>query len=180
MMAARFRILLCLLSVFSQLIPRSQPLITKQESSKNLTFLLNINGESISLGKRNFLPIPGLYFRPALKRIDYTVHGINYPISENSKHGNTALILPGRLFWSDLTIHMDIQSNPGPERLENHQIKQLRSSDNNFRNLNNRALSLIKYSRSGLPNMRASESCESPCEPCESCEPGCEPCESRF
>jgi len=61
-MAARSRILLCLLSVFIQLIPRSQPLITKQESSKDLSLLLNINGESTSLGKRYFLPIPELAF----------------------------------------------------------------------------------------------------------------------
>ena len=27
-----------------------------------------------------------------------------------------------------------------------------------------------------MPNVRASESCESHCEPCDSCEPGCEPC----
>ena len=42
----------------------------------------------------------------------------------------------------------------------------------------------------GLPNVRASKSCEScelvckpcesHCEPCDSCEPGCEPCESPF
>ena len=49
---------------------------------------------------------------------------------------------------------MDIQSNPGPERQENHQIKQLRSSDNNSQNLNNRALSPIEYSRSELLRLR--------------------------
>ena len=64
------------------------------------------------------------------------------------------LILPGRLFWFDLTIHMDIQSNPGPERLENSQINHLQPSDNSFRNLNNRALTAIKYSRSELLQLR--------------------------
>lgn len=118
-MAARFWNLLCLIGVFNQLIPRSQPPITKLQSSKNFCYLLSINGESNALGTRNFPPFPGPLFRPSLKRIESSVHAINYSISKLSKHGSTALILPGRLFWIDLTIHMDIQCNPGPDRLEN-------------------------------------------------------------
>ena len=48
------------------------------------------------------------------------------------------------------SIHMDIQCNPGPERLENSQINHLQPSDNSSRNLNNRASNVIKYSRSEL------------------------------
>ena len=62
------------------------------------------------------------------------------------------LILPGRLFWFDLTIHMD--SNPGTERLVKSQINHLQPSDNSFRNLNNRASNAIKYSRSELLQLR--------------------------
>ena len=79
---------------------------------------------------------------------------VNYSISKLSKHGSTALILPGRLFWIDLTIHMDIQCNPGPERLENSQINHLQPSDNSSRNLNNRASNAIKYSRFELLQLR--------------------------
>ena len=89
-----------------------------------------------------------------MKRIESTVHAINYSISKLSKHGSTVLILPGCLFWFDLTIHMDIQSNPGPERLENSQINQLQPLDNSFRNLNNRVSNAIKYSRSELLQLR--------------------------
>ena len=134
-MAERFWNLLCLKGVFNQLIPRSQPPITKLQSSKNFCYLLSINGESVAPGTRNFPPFPGLLFRPSLKRIESTVHAINYSISKLSKHGSTVLILPGRLFWVDLTIHMDIQCNPGPERLENSQINHLQPSDNSSRNL---------------------------------------------
>ena len=146
--------MLCLIGVYNQLIPRSQPPITKLQSSKNFCYLSSINGESIALGTRNFPPFPGLLFRPSLKRIESTVHAINYSISKISKHGSTVLILPGRLFWLDLTIHMDIQCNPGPERLENSQINYLEPSDNSSRNLNSRASNAIKYSRSELLQLR--------------------------
>ena len=131
-MAACFWNLFCFIGVFNQLIPRSQPPTTKLQSSKNFYYLLSINGESFALGTRNFPPFPGLFFRPSLKRFESTVHAINYSISKLSKHGNTVLILPGGLFWFDLTIHMDIQSNPGPKRLENSQTNHLLPSDNNF------------------------------------------------
>lgn len=153
-MAAGFWNLLCLIGVYNQLIPRSQPPITKLQSNKNFYYLLSINGESIALGTRNFPPFPGLLFRPSLKRIESTVNAINYSISKISKHGSTVLILPGRLFWLDLTIYMDIQCNPGPERLENSQINHLQPSDNSSRNLNNRASNAIKYSRSELLQLR--------------------------
>ena len=153
-MAARFWNLLYLIGVFNQLIPRSQSPITKLQSNKNFCYLLSINGESNALGTRNFPPFPGPLFRPSLKRIESSVHAINYSISKLSKHGSTALILPGRLFWIDLTIHMDIQCNPGPERLENSQINHLQPSDNSSRNLTNRASNAIKYSRSELLQLR--------------------------
>ena len=146
-MAARFWNLLCLIGVYNQLIPRTQPPITKLQSSKNFCYLSSINGESIALGTRNFLPFPGLLFRPSLKRIESRVHAINYSISKISKHGSTMLILPGHLFWLDLTIHMDIQCNPGPERLENSQINHLQPSDNSSSHI-------IKYTRSELLQLR--------------------------
>ena len=51
----------------------------------------------------------------------------------------------------------------------------------NFNNLERNArgeigVKLLTRAFKGLPNVRASESCES----CNSCEPGCEPCESPF
>ena len=154
-MAARFWNLLCLIGVFNQLIPRSQPPFTKLQRSKNFCYLLSINGESNALGTRNFPPFPGPLLRPSLKRIEFSVHAINYSISKLSKHGSTTLILPGRLFWIDLTIHMDIQCNPGPERLKKSQINHLQLSDNSSRNLNNRASNAIRYSRSELLQLRS-------------------------
>ena len=39
---------------------------------------------------------------------------LKFSASRVSKHGTVILSLPYKLFYMDLTIHMDIQSNPGP------------------------------------------------------------------
>ena len=36
------------------------------------------------------------------------------PIIRSSKRGFTSLALPGKFFWMDLTVYMDVQQNPGP------------------------------------------------------------------
>ena len=39
---------------------------------------------------------------------------ISKPIIRSSKRGFTSLALPGKFFWMDLTVYMDVQQNPGP------------------------------------------------------------------
>lgn len=39
---------------------------------------------------------------------------LKIPLVGVDKHGLITLELTQKLFWIDLTIHMDVQSNPGP------------------------------------------------------------------
>ena len=43
----------------------------------------------------------------------------SYAAVKTSKHGTTILHVPGKEVYFDLTIHMDVQANPGPATLPN-------------------------------------------------------------
>ncbi|CAH3133247.1 unnamed protein product, partial [Porites lobata] len=66
---------------------------------------------------------PGLWFQRS-----YTISGsprgrnitrLSYAAVKLSKHGTTILHVPGKEVYFDLTIHMDVQANPGPSTLPN-------------------------------------------------------------
>ena len=65
----------------------------------------------------------------------------NLPINKLSKHGITTLVLPSRLFYTDLTVNMDVETNPGPEVLRNDKTPQRISTLHN---------PPVNYSRSQL------------------------------
>ena len=52
-----------------------------------------------------------LQFKRVIARSD--CH-ISKPNIRYTKRGCTSLALPGKFFWMDLTVHMDLQRNPGP------------------------------------------------------------------
>ena len=62
-----------------------------------------------------------------------------------SKHGTNTLRLPRRLFYTDLTVYMDFEANPGPEVSRNDKIRQLISTSHNVP---------VNYSSSQLLNLR--------------------------
>ena len=54
-------------------------------------------------------------FRAAMKRIYANSNSeITFPAFKATKHETVILVLPERIFWTDLTIHMDVKANPGP------------------------------------------------------------------
>ena len=49
------------------------------------------------------------------QRVDYQSNfKLSYPVSKSSKHGLICVALPCKVFLMDLTVHMDIEINPGP------------------------------------------------------------------
>ena len=74
-------------------------------------------------------------------------------IRGNIKHGLVTLELPRKLFWSDVTIHMDEQSNPGPCSIENcSKFSRVMSS---LRNVNTAGDHRPKYSKRELFGLKA-------------------------
>lgn len=54
-------------------------------------------------------------FRVAMKRIYANSNSeVAFPAFKAMKHGTFTLVLPARIFWTDLTVHMDVKANPGP------------------------------------------------------------------
>ena len=54
-------------------------------------------------------------FRAAMKRIYANSNSeVSFPAFKATKHGAVTLVLPGRVFSTDLTIHMDVKANPEP------------------------------------------------------------------
>ena len=54
-------------------------------------------------------------FRAAMKRIYANSNSeVSFPAFKATKHGTVTLVLPGRIFSTDLTIHMDVKANPEP------------------------------------------------------------------
>lgn len=61
--------------------------------------------------------------RPTIKYVEiHSNHRRNLPVLKTTKRGITILILPNRLFQTDLTIHMDVKANPGPEIHRNRNV----------------------------------------------------------
>ena len=61
--------------------------------------------------------------RPTIKHVE--IHSNcrrNLPVLKTTKCGSTVLILPSRLFQTDLIIHMDVEANPGPEIHRNRNV----------------------------------------------------------
>ena len=80
-----------------------------------------------------------------------TNSNLNLSISRTTRHGTTVLALPSRVFWMDLTLHMDIEANPGPE--EDAVATRRESSLESY--LNYYATTTIAYSRNQLLNLRS-------------------------
>ena len=124
-MAERVLVLLCIFALF-RFIPCLRIWSCNWPNFKNNYILLNNNGEQSTLNIQSSPPVFFLQVRTSLKRIQRSsVHEINHAIIKHGKHGSTVLTLPSSLFWADLTIHMDIHSNPGPERIKNSQGSRL-------------------------------------------------------
>ena len=98
--------------------------------------------------------IPTRFFAVTLKAVfkrneGETNSNLNLPISRTTRHGTTVLALPSRVFWMDLTLHMDIESNPDPE--EDAVATRRESSLEPY--LNYCATTTIAYSRNQLLNL---------------------------
>ena len=70
-----------------------------------------------------------------------------------NKHGQVTLELPRKLFWMDLTIHMDVQSNPGPQSIEN--CSKFSCVMSSLRNVNTVSVHRPEYSRRELFGLKA-------------------------
>ena len=54
-------------------------------------------------------------FRAAMKCIYANSNSeVTFSAFKGTKHETDTLVLPARIFWTDLTIHMDVKANPGP------------------------------------------------------------------
>ena len=91
-------------------------------------------------------------FKTALKRIDCNSYSdIIFPISKITEHGIVTLALPSRSFLMDLTVHVDVEANPGPET-----VTAARNATGSKLNLNVfAALGTIEYSRSDLFKLKS-------------------------
>ena len=70
--------------------------------------------------RRYFTEIYATIFKTSIKHFKgVSSTNLRSPISKSTKHGNVILALPERIFLVDLTAHMDIKANPGPETQEN-------------------------------------------------------------
>ena len=84
---------------------------------------------------RSFGQIYYIKFRWSFKHVAAQSNKmLNAPLVRVNKHGLVTLELPRKLFWTDLTIHMDVQSNLGPCQFVkcskfNCVISSLRNSD---------------------------------------------------
>ena len=97
--------------------------------------------------QRNFGRFCHTMLRPTIKHVEiHSNHRRNLPVLKTTKRRSTVLILPNRLFQTDLTIRMDVKANPGPvihrKRNVSAQTTVLHNSSND-------------YSRNQLLNMKA-------------------------
>ena len=65
------------------------------------------------------------------------------------KHGTTCLVLPSKPFIMDLTVHVDISSNPGPESNQEIVLRLV-----GLYHHSSRSPQLITYSRNELLSLR--------------------------
>ena len=80
------------------------------------------------------------------------------PCSKQAKHGTTCLVLPSKPFVMDLTVHVDISSNPGPESNQEITLRSvglyrhhLSQSPQLITYLRNKLLSLRRFSPARVP-----------------------------
>lgn len=81
----------------------------------------------------------------------FLISFIVLPISKITKHGIVTLALPSRTFLMDLTVHMDIRANPGPETV----ISARSATGSKLLNSNVPAVGNIEYSRSDLLKLKS-------------------------
>ena len=102
--------------------------------------------------RRHFTQIYAMTFKTSIKHLKgESSTNLPSPISKSTKHGYVTLALPKRTFLVDLTVHMDIKANPGPETQEN---QENRIGNRPCLDLNSRATGTIRYSRNELLNLR--------------------------
>jgi hypothetical protein len=124
--------------------------------SKNCNFRPGLQNEQnlretqqIWLRENDFGLVYYLTLRIEFKRDGASSHkNISFPITKTAKHGVVTLALPDKLCWIDLTIHMDIHSNPGPEISDKFHTQRTK--------LKSKFPAAIKYSRTELLNSNAS------------------------
>ncbi len=81
------------------------------------------------VSKRYGLIFPINYHHIILRRSNYESNfGVLRTVSKSTKHGYTSLILPTKPFKTDLTICVDISSNPGPDNNERNTYKSAKQS----------------------------------------------------
>jgi hypothetical protein len=109
--------------------------------------------------RRYALILPINYHRMILKRSNYESNlKVSRMVSKSTKHGYTSLMLPTKPFKTDLTICVDIFTNPGPDNSERNtcrsakQFSKCASSCLNAVNTNN------VYKPSFLRSLRSSPS----------------------
>ena len=91
-----------------------------------------------------------LTFRIQFNRIEADSNkNISRTAFKATKHGYVLLALSDRLFWTDLTICVDVQRNPGPFNFEN----STQSDQQPLRGFNTSVL--LKYSRNELQRLKA-------------------------
>ena len=89
--------------------------------------------------------------RIQFNRINASSHlNVSTPALKTTKRGSVLLALPDKLFWSDLTIHMDVQKNPGPG-VDTNCLGCIQ--DSTLRN--STASQTINYSRPEISNSRS-------------------------
>ena len=84
-----------------------------------------------------------------IKRRELSSLEVFQPSSKQAKHGTTCLVLPSKPFVMDLTVHVDISSNPGPE--SNQEIISRLAG---LYHPSSRPSQLITYSRNELLSLR--------------------------
>ena len=103
--------------------------------------------------RRHFTQIYAMIFKTSIKHLKgESSTNLPSPISKSTKHGYVTLALPKCTFLVDLTVHMDIKANPGPETQE---IQENRIGNRSCSDLNSRATGTIRYSRNELLNLRS-------------------------
>jgi hypothetical protein len=81
------------------------------------------------VSKRYGLIFPINYHRIILRRTNYKSNfGVSRMVSKSTKHGYTSLILATKPFKTDLTVCVDISSNPGPDNNERNTYKSAKQS----------------------------------------------------
>lgn len=102
--------------------------------------------------RRHFTQIYATTFKTSIKHLKgESSTNLPSPILKSTKHGYVTLALPERTFLVDLTVHMDIKANPGPEtqEIQKNRIGQL------CLDLNSCTTGTIRYSRNELLNLRS-------------------------